>query len=131
TLSDVVSGLSPSQAGLIRSAWNKPDPEAVASLLEYANNPDWEAEINAFGPNMAGRVREIALRGIVAGRNPLATAREVTEAVQSIPRHTAETMMRTLQLQSYRKAEATFYAANAHIIDHRIRIAALDDRTCM
>jgi hypothetical protein len=126
-----VAGLPMDQAFTIRQAWNRPDPEAVASLLEYANSRDWEAEINAFGGNMAGRVREIALRGIVAGRNPLAVAREVAEAVQGIPRHTAETMMRTLQLQSYRKAEATFYAANAHIIDHRIRIAALDDRTCM
>lgn len=131
TLSDVVAGLTPGQSGMIRSAWNRPNAEAIANLLRYADSPAWQEQINAFGPNMAGRVREIALRGIVAGRNPLATADEVMSAVQGIPRHTAETMMRTLQLQSYRKAETTFFTANSHIIDHRIRIAALDGRTCL
>jgi len=50
---------------------------------------------------------------------------------ENMPGYTANTLMRTLQLTSYRDATAASQNANISIIDQVIRIAALDDRTCL
>ena len=111
--------------------WNRPDTEAIARLLDYANTPAWSKRLQDYGPNVSDAVNKIALNGVVNGYGPRDIARSVTDAVDAIPRYRAEALVRTLQLQSYRRSTALNYAANADKIEYQIRIAALDDRTCL
>jgi hypothetical protein len=55
----------------------------------------------------------------------------LTQAIADVPRYQANTLMRTLQLTAYRDATAIHQAANANLIARVVRIAALDDRTCL
>lgn len=111
--------------------WNTPDPDAVAALIDVVNRETWADELAKYQENIAGVVNQIAIRGIVDGWNPLRIARAVTDAVDGLPRSQANTLMRTLQLSSYRKATALHQMANSDILTGQIRIATLDNRTCL
>jgi hypothetical protein len=125
-------GFSDEMLAQVNITWQRPDPVAVARLIDYANSTAWQALIDGYAPNTSTLVRNIAIRGIVAGRNPRAIAREVFNAVKTIPRYQAENIIRTIQLQSYRDAAQANYIANSSILEpYGIRIAALDARTCM
>lgn len=124
-------GLDNQHMQIIGVQWNVPDPDAVLRLANYAQSPAWNEALDDYGPNVAKKVYNIAVVGMVGGQNPREIARTVTQAVDAISRSEAEKMIRTLQLTSYRQAMAANYAANDDKIDHLIRIEALDDRTCL
>jgi hypothetical protein len=124
-------GLSEQQLASIGVRFNRPDPEAIAAATNFTRGAGWQAELGLYGEGIPEQVRQIALRGIVAGRGPLAIAEELRLAVEGIPLRRANTIMRTLQLQSFRVGTAAHQAANVEILSHQIRIAALDDRTCL
>lgn len=111
--------------------WNTPDPEAVARLVDYVNSDGWREELAAYPQTVLDVVRNQALRGIAEGWNPLETARQIRRMAKSVPAAQANTLMRTVQLQSYRDAAVVQRVANADILTEQIRIAALDTRTCM
>lgn len=121
-------GLDPTVIGV---DWNTPDPEAVAQLVGYTNSDEWQALIDSYSADISEVARGIAVRGIVEGASPLATARELRNAVEGLPAYTANNMMRTLQLTSYRDASLANRIANRDILDYQIRIASLDDRCCL
>lgn len=112
-------------------AWKTPDPEAVARLIDYATSDAWQAEIKKFAANATDDVLKVVTRGIVNGWSPEKTARALADAVEGFPVNRASTMMRTMQLSSYRKSLTTYHMANADIFSHKIRVATLDGRTCM
>lgn len=124
-------GTSAAQSASIRAAWNTPDPEAVQALLERARLPAFDAALARFGEGTADAVRAVALRGLVTGQGPLAMARDLRRVVADVPRYQANTLLRTLQMTSYREATAVHQAANSRLIEKSIRISALDDRTCL
>lgn len=124
-------GFSDEALRVIGIAWNVPDPEAVAALVDYVNRAEFRSLINDFLPNVQQVVINQAIRGIAEGWSPLKTAREIVRMTQSVPLAQAQTMMRTLQLTSYRDATVAHQVANADIVDEVIRIAALDRRTCL
>lgn len=124
-------GFTDQQLASIGIGWNKPDPEAVAQTVNYTTSDPWKAELASFG-DLENQVMMIAIRGIVAGQNPTTTARDILEAIQSLPLWRANNIMRSLQLTAYRDATVIEQLANADILEPEIiRIAALDARTCM
>lgn len=124
-------GLSDQQLASIGISWNKPDPEAVAQTVNYTSSDAWKAELAGYG-DLENQVMMIAIRGIVAGQNPTTTARDILEAIKSLPLWRANNIMRSLQLTAYRDATVIEQLANADILEPEIiRIAALDARTCM
>ena len=124
-------GLSGPAAATVRAAWNVPDPEAVARLIGYAGSDAWEAQLAAYGKAVPQAVADQAVRGIVQGWGPRRTARRVRELAEAMPAHQAATLMRTLQLTSYRDATAVSQQANRDIARRVVRIATLDQRTCL
>jgi len=112
-------------------SWNTPSEEAVAALVNYTDMPTWADELAQYGPRVQQTVRNQAVRGIAEGWNPIRTAREIRKVAEALPAHQANNLMRTVQLQSYRTGSAVNMQANADILDGHMRIAALDDRTCM
>lgn len=124
-------GMTDSQMKSIGIVWNKPDPEAVARLVGYSQSPEWAATLSKYGNDVVGIVNNQAIRGIASGWSPLKTAREVRNMTENMPGYQANSLMRTLQLTSYRDSTAINQQANTAIISQVIRIAALDSRTCL
>ena len=124
-------GISDAALARVGVNWLRPDPNAIAALINYAQSDAWDASLARYGAGVPQIVRDIAIRGITSGRGPVAVARDVRAAATNLPRHYAEDLMRSLQLNSYRKAVALSYTANASIISHQVRIAALDGRQCV
>jgi hypothetical protein len=120
-----------SQTQIIGVGWNVPDPEAVARVVQYVTSEAWQTGLAQYGENAASAVLNTALRGAVEGWGPLRTAREIRRTVEGFPAYQANNLLRTLQLTSFRDAQVVHRVANAHILDYQIRIAALDDSTCM
>lgn len=112
-------------------AWRTPDPEAIYALLQVTQSEVWSDHIRAYAAGATQEVMNVSVRGVVAGKNPLTIARELVRAAEAFPIAQANTLMRTLQLTSYRRAVSASYIANSDIITHHIRYAALDDRTCL
>lgn len=111
--------------------WQTPQTAVVNELVNYTNSAAWDDALAQYGPDAAKKVANVALLGIVDGQGPRQIASDVTDAVTAIPRSAAEQIMRTLQLASYRQASTANYVANSDIVDHCIRVEALDDRTCL
>jgi hypothetical protein len=124
-------GVSDSALRALGVAWNRPDPEAIARLIEYTAGAAWQERLTRYGEGVGTLARQTVVRGMAAGQGPLATARQLRSVVEDLPAAYANTMMRTLQLTSYRDAQVAHRVANSHIITEQIRIAVLDDRTCM
>jgi hypothetical protein len=76
-------------------------------------------------------VQNIATRGISLGWSPIRIAREIRNTTEGFPSAQANNLMRTLQMTSYRDATRIHQQANVEIIDSVIRVASLDDRTCL
>jgi len=124
-------GVTDEQLRMIGVQWNVPDPEAVNRLVGYVNSDAWAVELEAYPDRVLETVRNQAVRGLVEGWNPLTTARMIRQMAEGVPAAQANTLMRTVQLQSYRDAAVIQRMANADILTEQIRIAALDARTCM
>ena len=124
-------GMSDAQLRAVGIAWNRPDPEAVNRLVGYVDSPAWASELGRYPQLVLDVVNNQAIMGIAQGWNPLKTARAIRQMSEGLPAAQANTLMRTLHLQSYRSATAIHQQANADILEGQIRIAALDDRTCM
>lgn len=121
----------PEQFSALGITWNAPDIEAINSLIDYVNTPAFAQELAQYGDDVVAIVRNQAIRGIVEGWGPIRTAQEIRRTATSLPAHRANMLMRTLQLQSYRRSTAIAHAANADIITKQIRIATLDTRVCL
>lgn len=126
-----LAGLGDSALATIGLQWNRVDPAALRALVGYATNPAWQGQLSTYVSSTMNDVVDVVVRGFVAGQNPRTTARQLLDVAKSLPYHRAETLMRTVQLMSYRQGERVTALANADILSHRIRIAVLDARTCM
>ena len=115
----------------IRAAWNVPDPDAVNALVGYVNAAGWAQDVGRYPVDVLRAVQHQAILGMVEGWGAARTAREIRRIAQGLPVAQANTLMRTTQLQSFRDASAIHQQANADLLTGQIRIAALDDRTCL
>lgn len=126
-----IGGMTDRQLMRLGVQWNTPDPEVVARAVGYVQSEAFAAEIARYPQLIMDTVRNQAVRGIVEGWNPTRTAREIRRMTENLPAHQANTIMRTLQLTSYREGNALHQLANADILSHQIRIGTLDSRVCM
>lgn len=124
-------GFTDADLDVIGIRWNVPDPAAVNALVGYVDSEAWADALKQYSDDVLEVVANQAILGIVNGQNPIATARAIRDAVEKYSLSAAENLMRTVQLTSYRTASAAQSAANADIITRRIRVAVLDDRTCL
>lgn len=124
-------GITDQQLARIGLVWNKPDPEAVNQLVQYAQSDAWANMLSKYGEDVVSIVKNQAIRGIVEGWSPLRTASSIRAITQNLPGFQANNLLRTLQITSYRDATAASQNVNAGIVSRVIRIAALDDRTCL
>lgn len=119
------------QDATIAARFTSPDPDAVAALVQYVDSTGWEAELKKYEGAAVDTAKNIIVKGFVLGKNPRQTALELATSVKNLPRSYAEQMMRSLQLTSLRDAAVVQQVANADLIAYVVRVAALDDRTCL
>lgn len=124
-------GMTDQQLARIGIVWNKPDPEAVNQLIQYASSDPWAAMLQKYGDDLVNTVRNQAIRGIAEGWSPLRTSQNIRQITENLPASVANTLMRTLQLTSYRDATSASQNANVDIVSQVVIIEALDDRTCL
>lgn len=125
-----LNALDPAQAARVLVGWNMVSVEALAAEVNFTSKPAWRDLLKSVGDVPVSTINNLALRGFVGGWNPLRVAREIADTTKTIPRATANTLMRTLYLQSYREATAVTYRRNSDVIETAIRMATLDNRTC-
>jgi len=109
--------------------WNVPD--ALDFAGDYVNSPAWVKRMEGWGAGYADIMRDNVLKGLAQGWSPNYTAAQIRQSAQSLPRSAAENVTRTLQLTSYRDASAAMEEMNGQFIEGKIRVAHLDDRTCL
>jgi len=124
-------GLNDDQVRAIGVEWVQPDAETLARLVELVDSPAFGEALSSLSANVVDTVANQAIRGVALGWSPIRIAREIGRITQSYPQAVASTMMRTLQLESYRSATAASQNANRSIIRRVIRIETLDNRICL
>lgn len=124
-------GFSDADLARIGIAWNVPNPDAVASVVDMVTSDAFGELMSQYVTGTSLQARNVLINGFVAGRGSLANARAFRQAIQGLPAHNANTVLRTLELTAFRNAQVVHRVENAHILEYQIRIATLDDRTCM
>lgn len=116
------------------AAWNiPPDPTKLSQFAaaNFIESAAYKARMAKWGEGYFELTRAAALQGIAQGQNPRAIARLIRQHAQSIPLHATDNLMRTLQLTAYREANLAMEEYNGQFIEKKIRIARLDQRTCL
>jgi hypothetical protein len=114
---------------------NFPPPEltqeTVKAATSFADSPSWVTKLAKWGEGFASLIRDVILGEICKGSGPIAIAAKIRQYAEAMPQHAAETLMRTLQIKSYQAAARETEKVNGRFITGRIRIATLDERTCL
>lgn len=116
-------------SNVIRTGWNRPDPAALARLVDTVDGAPFRQKAAAFGENAAQQIADIVLAAVAQGKNPRAIAGLLKNGLL-IPYSWAENMARTAQLWSYRGASHATYAANSGVLSGWMWYAELS-RACM
>jgi hypothetical protein len=87
--------------------------------------------MSKWGPGYSDLARNAILNGISKGAGPKTTAGKLRQYVEDMPTAASDTLMRTLQLNSYRDASLAMEQMNSAFITKKIRMATLDDVTCL
>lgn len=105
-----------------------PRPEDL--VIKYSQSEEFYKHMDKWGDGYADYFDNAMQRGVKDGWGSMKIARYARGMATNIPLNAAYTWTRTLQLQSYRDASAQMELMNGRFIEKKIRIAALDDRTC-
>ena len=136
-------GFTDNELAAIGVRWNSADPAVINELVGFVENPAWETQLGQYGDDVVNAIRRQAVAGVANGWAPARIASAITRQIQGLPASgdvqrvagiseaQAVNMMRTLQMQSFRGAQAINRMQNADILAGQIRIAALDGRTCL
>ncbi len=106
-------------------------PGADDFAAGYVTSPEWIAKMEGWGAGYADLTERTLITGIQQGNGPIQIARTMRQHAENIPVSAAENLTRTLQLTSYRDASLAMGGVNNQFIEGKIRIATLDDKTCM
>jgi hypothetical protein len=106
-------------------------PTGVDFARGFVDSAAWISKMEGWGAGYAGLTRDVILDGISKGWSPLKVAQEMRKHAENIPTHAADNLMRTLQLTSYREASAAMELVNGAYLRGKVRIATLDERTCI
>jgi len=110
-------------------AWNTVN--TIDQVKNYVDTPAWIAKLDKYGKGYADLARDTILHDIEKGANPTVVARHMRQIIENMPVHASETLMRTLQLTAYRDTSLAMEQINGKYITGKIRIASLDNRTCL
>lgn len=122
------NGATPQQVGV---QWNRANPDAILQTVGYVESEAFQESLARYQEFLPENISQIATRAAIEGWNPLRTAQAITNAVTNLPIAYANSLMRTTQLVAARDAMAIHTVVNADILEGQIRIATLDDRTCL
>ena len=103
----------------------------VAAASSYVESEAWAVRLERWAAGYAEQINAAILQAIGRGAGPLAVAAQVRQYAENVPVSAAATLTRTLQLTSYRDASVEMENINGGLIEYKIRIAAMDDRTCL
>lgn len=124
-------GINPEFLARVGYTWNRPNPQAINQAIGFMQSAAFADEIARYPGLVLQTVRNQAIMGFVNGWSPIRVATQIAAMTENVPVAQAQTIMRTLYLQSFRSAGVIHREANAPILSHHIRIAALDDRVCL
>lgn len=105
--------------------------DVVETARIFVETPEWFDKMEAWGEGYAELTKELLLSAINKGTGPNQIASTMRQHAENIPLSAAENLTRTLQLTSYREASLTMEAINDDFIIGKIRIANLDNKTCL
>lgn len=110
--------------------WGKVDPRAVEEMLRMnAVDTPLHELLTKISPNGAKRASEALIKGIEQGRNPMAVAPEIRDAL-GVPLSRALTISRTEMMRAQRTATIAGYRENAEMIEGWEWVASLDENCC-
>lgn len=115
---------------LVTGGWMRPDPAALAQLVDYADGEAMRARAASFGVNAADNFSNTLLALTAQGKGTREITRRMTQWFQ-LPYAWADNQVRTAQIWSYRVANHANYRANSDVVRAWMWRAALDPRTCM
>lgn len=126
-----VTSIAAFEAALVEAGIQWIVPSALDIATSFVNSPEWIAKMEGWGTGYAELTSNTILSGIADGVGPNQIASTMRQHAQDIPLAAAENLTRTLQLTSYREASLAMEQLNSDFIEGKIRIATLDNRTCM
>lgn len=106
-------------------------PSALDFAKNYVDSSEWLFKMEAWGSGYSELTREAMLNGLAKGWGPGYTASQMRRYAENMPYYAALNLTRTLQLTSYRDASAAMELVNGRYILGKIRIANLDNNTCL
>lgn len=127
---EMTQAVSGGMGEIIASTWNRPDPGALVSLVNYVDGDAFRATVNSFGDNAAQNVADTILSSVAQGKGPRAISNILSNWF-NLPAAWSLNTVRTVQLYSYRTANHATYAANSDVLDGWVWLASLDDRCCI
>jgi hypothetical protein len=126
-----LGNLSDDQLAQMGIRYNVPNPEALSAIVDYVGRDEFARAMRISSDVVLKTVNNQILMGMASGWSPNRLAETIAMTVKDLPLSQASTMMRTLQLSSYRQASFIYDQTNADIIQYRQRIGTLDGRICM
>ena len=113
--------------------WHIPDLTFFTdqAAISFVDTAEWIAKMEKWGTGYAALTKQVIVDGIRNGWNPLEIARVMRTHAINMPISASDNLMRTLQLTSYREASLAMERINGKFIQSKIRIAMLDNRTCL
>lgn len=105
--------------------------ETIRAITNFVDSPAWIARMEKWGKGYADLTRNTIINEIARGAGPTAVAQKLRQLATNIPVSASDNLMRTLQLTAYREASLEMEKLNGKYIIKKIRIAALDQRTCL
>lgn len=110
-----------------------PSPRLLSTYkaIDFIHNPEWKAKMEGWGSGYYRKTMGVFEQGMYRGWSPKYTAEKLREVAANIPYSAAENLTRTLQLNAYRQSSLEMERLNGGFITGKIRIATLDQRTCL
>lgn len=125
-------GMSTQQLRALGIDWRVPDIDAVLRVLSLQGRREWADALGTYQQAIIDAVTRRLVANVLQGANPRQAVEDIQRLLPAMSAHRVEAIARTVQLNAYRRSTSINYVANAHIIEpEAIRVAALDDRTCL
>lgn len=121
----------PGGAAQILVSWNEVSAEAINSITELLTSEAWQQVLGDYAATVQQNIQNLILRGFVEGWSPAAVVNQLSAMGAGLPVSYANTLIRTLYLNAYRRGTTESYKANADILEYAVRVATLDNRVCM
>jgi hypothetical protein len=127
---DAVIASGGSAAQVLAGVWLRPDPAALARLIDYADSGAMRAALERFGANAANNFADTLLALTAQGRGSREMARLMTRWLD-VPYAWADNAVRTTLHYSYRGATHAAYLTNERVVEGWHWASALDARACL